>query len=1108
MKKPVKSVFIIHPILFLLVLLCCGIWGNQTLAAETEKPSPVKLRMINESEIEIYWNQEVTGADNKDNFTVRVNGVKRALRPYGWYSQSAVYFDRMTTIALQNPVVMNQIPIVTIELGSGILNAAAQPVDTTRSYEVDFEPYYTQYLTCDNGITIKSSDGVSVPALEKAKAMIDFMLSKRADVSQKMVVNEASLALYGKNETAYHIPEHREWYDEQLRYVEGYGGSMYNPVSTVTESNVLRLLTGDYVTLYRDESILVHEFGHAVKSIGIDQLEDQSLSREFQAAYKNAKESGLWPDSYAISNDDEFFATVSAIWFNVMNESWDGGWDSVRGPVNTRDELYVYDRKTYEFFAKIYPFEGSLPSPWDSVPNNHDIAQGVKAVDLNYPDVPEKPKVIDKTTLTSWIQTGQSKNSEEYTQESWNIFEEELNYAIEIEAKADASQEEVDAAIERLTDAIEGLVTAQRQPDKSALFTAIREADEKIESDYTAASWTEFTRALEAARVIAVKEDAAQGEVDSTLSILEDAIKELVKYSAPADKTALNAAIQSAESKIESDYTPASWIEFTQTLEAARAIAEEEAGQNDVDSMAAALEDAIKMLEKVPLPVDKTALNAAIQSAEEKKESEYTKTSWAEFTQALEAAKVIAVKEDADQGEVDSTLSILEDAIKELVKYTAPVDKTALNAAIQSAESKIESDYTPASWIEFMQTLEAARAIAEEEEAVQNDVDSMAAALEDAIKELVKYSAPADKTALNAAIQSAESKIESDYTPSSWIEFTQTLEAARAIAEEEADQNDVDSMAAALEDAIKMLEEVPLPVDDVDKTALNAAIQSAESKIESDYTPASWIEFTRTLEAARAIAGEEEAAQNEVDSMSAALEDAIKALEKVPLPVEDVDKTALNAAIQNAEGKKQSNYTKDSWNLLTAALKEAKAIAAKSTATQSEATAAANKLEQATKTLIAIKVISRKTVTLGRKETFKTYVSGKRKDCYFVSSNDKVAKVSSKGIVTAIKKGKATITAVNKNGNAVTLKITVKKSPSKILKLNAVEKTLKKNQTFKIKYKLPNNTASHKITYKSSNRTVATVNKKGKVTAKKKGKTTISVETYNGKIKKLKIIVN
>jgi len=529
--------------------------------------------------------------------------------------------------------------------------------------------------------------------------------------------------------------------------------------------------------------------------------------------------------------------------------------------------------------------------------------------------------------------------------------------------------------------------------------------------------------------------------VDSTLSTLEEAIKELVKYSPPIDKTALNAAIQSAEAKIESDYTAASWIEFTRTLEAARAIAEEEeAAQNDVDIMAAALEDAIKTLEKVPLPVeaDKTALNAAIQSAEEKKETEYTESSWIEFAQALKAAKEIAEEADVSQDEVDSMLVALENAIKALEKVPLPVE--------------------------------------------------------------------ADKTALNAAIQSAKEKKETEYTESSWIEFAQVLKAAKEIAEEaEVPQDEVDSMLAALENAIKALEKVPLPVEKADKTALNAAIQSAEEKKETEYTESSWIEFAQALKAAKEIAEEADVAQDEVDSKLAALEDTIKALEKVSPPV---DKTALNAAIHSAEGKKQSNYTKDSWNLFTAALKEAKVIAAKSTAAQPEAAAAANKLEQASKALIVIKVISRKTVTLGRKETFKTYVSGKRKDCYFVSSNDKIAKVSSKGVVTAIKKGKATITAVNKNGNAVTLKVTVKKSPSKILKLNAVEKTLKKNQTFKIKYKLPNNTASHKITYKSSNRTVATVNKKGKVTAKKKGKTTISVKTYNGRIKKLKIIVN
>ena len=46
-------------------------------------------------------------------------------------------------------------------------------------------------------------------------------------------------------------------------------------------------------------------------------------------------------NSYAISNSDEYFATLSAIWFNVMNEcAKDDGWDGTRGPINTRRRLY------------------------------------------------------------------------------------------------------------------------------------------------------------------------------------------------------------------------------------------------------------------------------------------------------------------------------------------------------------------------------------------------------------------------------------------------------------------------------------------------------------------------------------------------------------------------------------------------------------------------------------------------------------------------------------------------------------------------------------------------------------------------------------------------
>ena len=58
-----------------------------------------------------------------------------------------------------------------------------------------------------------------------------------------------------------------------------------------------------------------------------------------------------------------------------------------------------------------------------------------------------------------------------------------------------------------------------------------------------------------------------------------------------------------------------------------------------------------------------------------------------------------------------------------------------------------------------------------------------------------------------------------------------------------------------------------------------------------------------------------------------------------------------------------------------------------------------------------------------------------------------------------------------------------------------------------IKVKLPKNTASCKITYKTSNKKVATVSASGKVTAKKKGKATITVTTFNKKKATLKIAV-
>ncbi|HCT91060.1 MAG TPA: hypothetical protein DF613_06740 [Lachnospiraceae bacterium] len=82
----------------------------------------------------------------------------------------------------------------------------------------------------------------------------------------------------------------------------------------------------------------------------------------------------------------------------------------------------------------------------------------------------------------------------------------------------------------------------------------------------------------------------------------------------------------------------------------------------------------------------------------------------------------------------------------------------------------------------------------------------------------------------------------------------------------------------------------------------------------------------------------------------------------------------------------------------------------------------------------------------------------------------------------------------------------MKKAPKKIT-LNAATKKLKKGKTFQIRVKLPKNTASNKITYKSNKKSVATVSSQGKIKAVKKGTAIITIRTFNKKTAKIKIVV-
>ena len=109
----------------------------------------------------------------------------------------------------------------------------------------------------------------------------------------------------------------------------------------------------------------------------------------------------------------------------------------------------------------------------------------------------------------------------------------------------------------------------------------------------------------------------------------------------------------------------------------------------------------------------------------------------------------------------------------------------------------------------------------------------------------------------------------------------------------------------------------------------------------------------------------------------------------------------------------------------------------------------------------------------------------------WTSSAPKIARVDKTGKVTALKAGKATITAMAADGSGVkaTCTITVKDAKVTRLTLNKTRVSLKKGKTLQLKVKkfTPASPLNQKVTWKSSDKKVAKVDKNGKVTAVKAG---------------------
>jgi alpha-glucosidase len=210
-----------------------------------------------------------------------------------------------------------------------------RPVSDELRKSLKLDPFYCK-ATDYKGLPILASEKVSDEGLAEARFLIGQMLAARDDVARALVKANCRFVVMAPTEMTTDVPEQRkmtpkDYWDRRAR---GLGGR----VTSCGEENLLNL-KGDR---YRNENILIHEFGHCVHQYGLRAV-DPKFDGRLRACYARAKDRGLWKDTYAATNAAEYWAEGVQSYFDCNAPPNKG----VHNGVNCREKLAKYDPELF-----------------------------------------------------------------------------------------------------------------------------------------------------------------------------------------------------------------------------------------------------------------------------------------------------------------------------------------------------------------------------------------------------------------------------------------------------------------------------------------------------------------------------------------------------------------------------------------------------------------------------------------------------------------------------------------------------------------------------------------------------------------------------------------
>lgn len=423
---------------------------------------------------------------------------------------------------------------------------------------------------------------------------------------------------------------------------------------------------------------------------------------------------------------------------------------------------------------------------------------------------------VNFAELNALIEQYKDKTQDNYTDESWQAFQDALNAAKEIakNENENVTQAEVDEAKDALQSAFEGLKeNTSDETDFTKLNELLTECEALNEDDYTKASWEVFAKAHSEAQAVAANKDATQAQVNNAKNALQEA-KDALKTNREESLEALENLIAEYKDMQQDNYTQESWDAFQQALKDAQDIIKNEnATIEELNAAKEKLQSAYDALEESTSEVvDKTDLNNLIEKYKDTPKGDYTEASWKAFEDALTAANTISQKADATQAEVNNAKNALQNAYDHLETNTdVTASKEALNALIAQYQGTPEDAYTKESWDVFAKALKEAQDISNKADATKAELDEAKTNLQKAYDDLVKITLDTvDKTELNKLIAECQNLIKEEYTDVSWEALQAALKAAQNINQSEtATQPEVDEAKNALQSARNALRKIP-----------------------------------------------------------------------------------------------------------------------------------------------------------------------------------------------------------------------------------------------------------------------------------------------------------